>query len=543
MRNCDVPYLHSPPASLKRLLACTTVAVLSLVVAADAYAEKRGGILRLYNSTNPPSGSVHEESTIATVVPYSAVFNNLVVFDPTKPVNSLETIIPDLAESWSLDSTRTKLTFKLQEGVKWHDGKPFTARDVVCTIDRLTGKEEGYFRRNPRKVFFENITDVVVDNDHQVTINLGRPQPSLLAMFATLQVPMYPCHVNGRDMRINPIGTGPFKFVSFQSNRSITFERNPDYWKTGYPLLDGIEWKIVGNRSTRLLAFRAGEFDMSFVADVTAPLLPEVESVEGVSCKMAPTNAPYNLIINRERAPFDDATVRRAAVLAIDRSEFIKTLTAGQGQIGAWMMPGPIGRWALPPEEIAKLPGYDLDVVKNREEARKLMAGLGYGPDKKLPVKVSTRSFTTYRDAATLLVSQLNEVYFAAELEIVESSLWYGRLARHDYSIGLNLSGVAIDDPDVSLGSAFACNSTVNRTKYCNPQIEALLLEQSQEADFEKRRNIVWQIERVLAEDVARPLLYHNRAATCWRDYVKGYVHNVNSLYNNWRFEKVWLDK
>ena len=171
------------------------------------------------------------------------------------------------------------------------------------------------------------------------------------------------------------------------------------------------------------------------------------------------------------------------------------------------------------------------------------MASLGYGPDKPLAIKVSTRSFTAYRDAATLLVGQLNRVYFKAELEVVESSVWFGRLARQDFLIGLNLSGVAIDDPDVTLGGAFACKSNVNRTKYCNPKVDELLIKQSQEADSTKRKQIVWEIERIVANDGVRPLLYHNRSATCWRNHVKGYVHQLNSLYNNWRFERVWLDK
>ena len=83
----------------------------------------------------------------------------------------------------------------------------------------------------------------------------------------------------------------------------------------------------------------------------------------------------------------------------------------------------------------------------------------------------------------------------------------------------------------------------MNRTGYCNPDVEKLIDRQSQEYDFETRRGIVWQIERKLAEDVARPVIYHSRAATCWLNHMKGYVHQENSIYNNWRFEQVWLDK
>ena len=207
------------------------------------------------------------------------------------------------------------------------------------------------------------------------------------------------------------------------------------------------------------------------------------------------------------------------------------------------MLNPPIGIWGMPPEEIAKLPGYGGEVEKNRAEARRIMEGLGYGPSKKLPVKVSTRDFAAYKDPAVLLVDQLNQVYFAAELEIIESSVWFNKLAKQDYAVGLNLSGVGIDDPDVTLGGGFGCKSEVNRTNYCNPEVEALLDKQSQELDFGKRRAIVWQIERILAEDVARPVIYHGKAATCWYPHLKGYVHQENSIYNSWRFERLWLDK
>ena len=109
--------------------------------------------------------------------------------------------------------------------------------------------------------------------------------------------------------------------------------------------------------------------------------------------------------------------------------------------------------------------------------------------------------------------------------------------------VGLNLTGSGVDDPDVTLVEGYACKSERNYTKYCNPQVEKLLEAQSQEADVAKRKQLVWQIEKVLAEDVARPIIFHGRAATCWHPHLKGHVQHENSIYNNWRFESVWLDK
>src|SRR5215831_16691643 len=215
---------------------------------------------------------------------------------------------------------------------------------------------------------------------------------------------------------------------------------------------------------------------------------------------------------------------------------------ARQGKLAVNMMPPPEGIWDMPIEELKKLPSYG-DPVVQREAARKIMAQLGYGPNNKLKVKVATRDFNSFRDAAVILVDQLNKIYFDAELDVIESSLWYSRLFRKDYSVALNLAGAGIDDPDAVLKMGFACKSEANFSQYCNAEVERLLDQQSQEPDAEKRKALVWRIERILVEDVARPIIFHNHGATCWHSHFKGHVQHENSIYNNWRFDNVWFDK
>src|SRR5215470_10996269 len=133
--------------------------------AGPALAQKSGGVLKMYHRDNPPSASIHEEATNSTVIPFMPLFNNLVLFDQQKPQNSPQTIVPDLAKSWSWSADGKALTFKLQEGVKWHDGKPFTSKDVVCTFDLLTGKgpEDNRLRSNPRKTWYNNVDKVTTN--------------------------------------------------------------------------------------------------------------------------------------------------------------------------------------------------------------------------------------------------------------------------------------------------------------------------------------------------------------------------------------------
>jgi len=208
--------------------------------------------------------SIHEEATIAAQGRMMGVFNNLVMYQQDVPQSGLQSIVPDLATNWSWDEDRTQLTFQLRPGVKWHDGKSFIAKDVVCTFDLLTGKAAEKLRINPRKAWYRNLEEVVPNGDNEVTFRLKRPQPSFIALLASGFTPIYPCHVSPREMRSHPIGTGPFKFVEFKPNEVIRVSRNPDYWKPGRPYLDGIEYTIIKNPSTGILAFvtRQGRHDL-----------------------------------------------------------------------------------------------------------------------------------------------------------------------------------------------------------------------------------------------------------------------------------------
>src|SRR5829696_3831815 len=229
---------------------------IALLTAVPAAAQKKGGTLRLYHNDNPPSTSLHEEATIASVTPFAAIFNNLVVFDPAKVHESIDTVIPDLAESWSWDSTNTKLTFKLRQGVKWHDGQPFTSKDVQCTWRMLIGKGESQdFKRNPRKVWYTKLSDVSINGDHEATFELSEPQPSLPVLLASAFSAVYPCHVPQQVMRTKPVGTGPFRFVEFKRGESMRLVRNPDYFKKDRPYLDEIAVRTIDSRATRMLAF------------------------------------------------------------------------------------------------------------------------------------------------------------------------------------------------------------------------------------------------------------------------------------------------
>jgi ABC-type transport system substrate-binding protein len=380
-------------------------------------AQKAGGILRVHALDSPPSMSMHEEVDAVPARATMGLFNNLVMFDQQAKQNSMQSTVPDLATGWSWSEDGTQLTFPLREGVKWHDGKPFTAKDVKCTWDLLTGKSSERLRLNPRKSWYSNLEEVTTNDDYEVTFHLRRPQPAFVALLASGYSVVYPCHV----------------------------------------------------------------------------------------------------------APAE--------------------ISEGQGDVGGVMQPLPEGVWGMPQGVLKTLPGYDPDVQKNRNDARQIMEKLGYGPDKRLALKVSTRDIPPYRDPAMILTDQLKEVFIDGELEIVETASWFPKVMRKDYKIGLNLTGGGVDDPDQQFYENYACGAARNYTGYCNPELENLFDRQSTEADEGKRKQLVWEIERNLAEDGARPIIFYNRFAYCWQPRVKSWTMMVNSIINNWRMEDVWLDR
>jgi peptide/nickel transport system substrate-binding protein len=156
---------------------------------------------------------------------------------------------------------------------------------------------------------------------------------------------------------------------------------------------------------------------------------------------------------------------------------------------------------------------------------------------------LATRNIPSWRNPAVLLISQLKEIYIDAELEVIDTTQWYPKIMRKDFAVILQVTESGVDDPDQAFYENYVCGSDRNYSGYCNPDLDKLVDQQSTEANQEKRKKLVWQIERILADDAVRPVIFYPRGGTCKQPWVKGLTIMVNSIYNGWRFEDVWLDK
>src|SRR4030088_2048794 len=174
----------NPMRSVRTLVAAALL-LLPAYDVASAAEPKQGGIFRIYHRDSPGSASIHEGATYSVNIPFMPIYNNLVVYNHHIAQNSIDSIVPDLAESWAWSSDNKKLTFKLKQGVKWHDAKPFTSADDKCTFDMLIRKSQQKFRQNPRKSWYDQVDDVTTNGDYEASFNLKRPQPALLGLLAS----------------------------------------------------------------------------------------------------------------------------------------------------------------------------------------------------------------------------------------------------------------------------------------------------------------------------------------------------------------------
>ena len=526
-------------------LAKSLLLIVIMSLATAAIAQKSGGILRVPARENPGSASLHEESSITAVQTFMSVYNNLVVYDQQDEKARPESIKPDLATEWSWSPDNLVLTMKLRQGVKWHDGKPFTSADVQCTWDTITGKRDSNWRKNSHKEWYENLKEVTVNGPYEVRFRLGRPQPAFLSFLASGWSPVYPCHVDGRVMRQKPIGTGPFKVVDFKPNDVIRLTKNRDYWRPGRPYLDGLEYRIITSQATRVLTFIAGQTDMTGgTTTVSANALKDIRAqVPKAVCETNAGNVTATLLINHKAPPFDNPKVRRAISLAIDRRGFAKA-TQGDGRVGGIIMSPPYGNWGLTPEQLEQVPGFGKDVERNRAEARKLMREAGYGPNNKLKTTYMVRaSSEVYMWGSALVADQLRSIYIDGEIEQKDYTVLTGAFMKGTYNLAFERQGSSIDDPDNALFEGYKCSAVRNYSHYCNPEIEAKIDEQSATIDQVKRKKLVHALDLRLQQDVARVVLYQGLSTACWHSYVKGYVRPTNGNYTHHRMEDVWLDR
>ena len=427
---------------------------------------KRGGTLNVILNPEPPILQIGVNNQTPTLICGSKITQGLLKFSPTLEPQ------PELAKSWTVSPDGLEYVFRLQENVKWHDGRPFTADDVIYSVMQFNREIAPRLRG-----VIAGIAEATAPDPLTVRFVLKQAfQPFLLCFDATA-LPIVAKHVyEGGDIRANPanarpIGTGPFRFVEWQRGNFIKMERFADYWKPQQPYLDGILWRVIPDGQSRRLEIESGQVQMTTATDIE---------------------------------PFDDKRVRQAMSMALDRNFIVNRLWFGLGKAAT----GPVASTTRFHDASARLAPFD--VAKARallDEAGVKANGQGVRGAFKYVIppygEIWTRMGEYFRQA-------MRQIGFEVTLESTDAGTWASRIANWDYEATSNVL-YQYGDPTLGVERSYVSSNIqkilfTNTAGYANPKVDELFARARTAATEADRRSAFSDVQKILVEDM--PLLW-----------------------------------
>jgi len=492
----------------------------------------RGGTLVAAISSDPgglnpaitTSGGTHTASEL--------MFNGLVDLD----VNGEP--VPELAESWDVEEDGALYRFHLRDGVTWHDGTPFTSADVKYTFDEVLLE---YHSRTQASVG-ASLQSIETPDDLTVEFRFEQPYAPLLQQLNVTEAPIIPRHIyEGTDplqnpANISPVGTGPFRFVSYTPDSEVVLERNDEYFEEGLPYLDEVVMRVIPEASSQVIAFEAGEVDWLF--GVPGPDLERLaadETVEFLETPVNPggSNCIMTVSFNLDRPMFADPAVRRALASALDREQFVERVLFGQGQVAEAPVHSGIP-WAHA-EDVA-LPEFDPDEAgRLLDEAGWVREGDGVrtaqgveGVPDGTPLAFSFTHFPTFNSYAELLRAQLSVVGADVTLVPLEPPVFVERVfTNRDFDTNI-ISYCNGPDPEIGVRRMFD-SATIgpvpfsNAAAYRNPEVDQLLEEGQQTFDLEERGETYRELQEIVAEDLPYVWVVETLGTRAYRSSCSGF--------------------
>ena len=476
-----------------------------------------GGVLRWGGIANSTLYDLHQTGSIANMGPQAPMFDLLVQVDPV----TWDSIIPDLAVSWDVADDGLKYTFKLREGVKFHDGAPLTADDVEASFTQIVFPLPGVL--SPRQGLFDAVTEINALDDLTVEFILDEPRPFLLAAIRggfNVIVRKETLEENNYDLRRVPTypGTGPFVTDSLEPGVVRKLAKNEDYWNPELPYLDGLEAYHFDLGPKTGAACLANSIDFCFGIDVIAEERAAAENIK--TARIFPT-VPLGLWLNRNTKPFDDVRVRKAVNLVLDKPalvdavyEVFPTVPAG------WLMPtDPLFEdyWA----GVKDNPGWRSPTEEDKAEARRLMAEAGYA-DGIDGMDLIVRQTISFFEAWSPIVQDVlaRELNINAELRPVASGAWWEEAKNGSYDISIAGFGVTLPHVADYWSNAFRTDGGYNFIPYSNPEFDRIVAATQSEGDPEKLKALVDEGIELLDEEVPMIIFGSLFVVDGWHDYV-----------------------
>jgi peptide/nickel transport system substrate-binding protein len=413
---------------------------------------------------------------------------------------------PALAESWEISDDNLTWTFKLRDGVKFHNGRELVADDVVYSFNRIIAEGLNGWR-------FSAVDTITAPDDSTVVITLKQPSPNLLVSIGGFKgMAIIPKEiVEDGTIGTHPVGTGPFRFVSRSPDEGIILEKNPDYWRAdeGLPKLDGVRFVQIPDAGTKLTALRTGE--VQWIDAVPPQDIDSLSSAEDITVGRVPGGDYHYFALNEMRKPFDDVRVRRAMATAIDREEIAEAAQFGAATPNQTAIPASNAAWYF---NYAPYTPGDVDT------ARELLDEAGVS-DLTVDFLV-TSDFPETVTQAQVIAAQLEPVGITVNITDVDFSTWLDKEGKGEFDAFM-LSWIGNIDPDDFYYAQHHSGGGFNFQGYSNPEVDRLLDAARVETDQAARKDLYDQAAKIIVDEASYIYLYNPDNINAWRDEVKGY--------------------
>ena len=468
---------------------------------------KYGGIVPMSGFGNPLGLYPPSTNNVEGAHLFGPIYNQVVHMDPL--VHQSPVVVGDLAKNWDISEDGLAYTFHLHENVKWTDGEELDADDVVFSINEIINPSGPTPVSGKIRPYVDRVEKI---DKYTVRVHLNFPSSAFMKFFATSFVKVVPQHLvaAGVDLETfeNIVGSGPFKSVEFVLGSSFEHERNPDYFKEGLPYFDGMKTFIITDKGTELAAYKTERVLMS-ISTVNHQDMEDIIRLEGDENFMSKFDIyylsgmnPQYFLMNTNVEPFDDPRVRRAIFLAYDRQTITEGFGLGRFGLGAPMLPE-VNPFALPYEELLQAPGWrQLDGKKHPDdiaEAKQLLKEAGYDESHPLKAKFYIAQWAFWPDAAIIIQEHLKNSV-GIELEYVLSDITTVFLDLIEGKFQATMFGEAniISDPDDRFGGHYIIGGHRNWSGWSDPKVEELFKQQQRETDFEKRKQLNYEMQRIV---------------------------------------------
>lgn len=516
-------------------LSAGAVALAAALPLNSALAQTKGGTLNMIVQPEPPILVTALNQQAPTQFVAGKIYESLLTYSfDLKPQ-------PGLAKSWEISADGLTYTFHLQQGVTWHDGKPFSADDVIFSMTELLPKTHA----RTRVVLSKFVDSVSKTDDNTVVIKLKSSFPAFILMFDPGTVPIMPKHIYaGTDYANNPanqkpIGTGPFMFDEWKRGQYIKLKRNPNYWKAGKPYLDELVFNVIPDSASRAVAFERGSVDVLRGGDVDNVDIKRLRAVPGAeyTTKGWEMFSPQAyLIFNMRKPPFDNVKVRQAVMHALNRKVVVDNIFFGMGRVST----SPFVATEMFFDK--SIPAIPFDMKK----ARELIKESGIKPGDYTIRQLSFPYGATWDRLGEYTKQVLEQLGFKVEIESTDAGGWASRTGNWDFDLTTNFT-YQYGDPALGVQRLYISSNIVkgspfaNVQGYNNPETDKLWTAAASEVDPAKRQEMYSQLQKILVDEVANGYLLDMEFPTLYRSKVKNLVKTAIGL--NETFDDVYIEK